>query len=182
MRVRLLLAAVVPLAVLAFACGVSFGQTAHPSAKGSEPCRINDLRVRLGSSGGAGQEWGQAVVFTNRAHTVCAVSGFPKFSASTAAGHEVRVLRVTQTYLAGHPMKVVRLGPGKSASIIYDWPDAPSSRRGGGCLEVVKVTVGVREGRGRGASRTFHTHDHVCQGAINLLPFTAGTNPFGFPA
>lgn len=182
MRLRLRLAAVMPLAVLTFAYGVSFGQTAHPSANGSEPCRTNDLRIRLGSSGGAGGEQGQAVIFTDTARIACAVSGFPKFSASTAAGHQVRVLLVTQTYLAGHPVKVVRLGSGESASILYDWPDAPSSRPGGGCLEVVKIMVGVRQGREGAASRTLHAHDDVCQGAINLLPFTAGSNPFGFPA
>jgi hypothetical protein len=77
-------------------------------------------------------------------------------------------------------VKVVRLGPGESASILYDWQDAASTQRGGGCLEVVKITVGLRRELGRGGSRTFRTRDHVCQGIISVLPFTAGIHPSGF--
>lgn len=146
----------------------------NASAKASESCHDDLVRVHLGSSGGAGGQQGQAVVFTNRAHSACAVSGFPKFSAFTAAGSKVRVRFVTHTYLGGHPVKVVRLGPGKSASILYDWQDAPSTQPGGGCVEVVKITVGLRRKLGRGRSWTFRTRDDVCQGIINVLPFTAG--------
>ncbi len=182
MRVSPLLVAVVLLAVLPVACGVAVGRTANASAKGPGPCQGNLVRVRLGSSGGAGGQQGQAVVFTNTAHSACAVSGFPKFSAFTAAGRKLRVRFVTQTYLAGHPVEVVRLGTGASASILYDWQDAPSTQPGGGCVGVVKVTVGLRREVGRGGSRTFRIRDDVCQGAVDVLPFTAGSDPFGFPA
>ncbi len=172
--------AVVLLAALSVACGIAVGRTANHSAKESDLCQGDLVRVRLGSTGGAGGEQGQAVVFTNTGKSACAVSGFPKFSAFTAAGRKVRVRFVTQTYLAGHPVELVRLGRGESASILYDWPDAPSAQLGGGCLEVVKVTVGLRREHGSGSSRTFRIHDDVCQGVVSVLPFTAGSDPFGF--
>jgi hypothetical protein len=152
----------------------------NASANGSEPCRGDLVRIHLGSYGGAGGQRGQAVVFTNRAHSACAVSGFPKFSAFTTIESKVRARFVTHTYLGGHPAKVVRVGPGESASILYDWQDAPSTRPGGGCVEVVKIVVGLRRELGRGASRTFRVRDDVCQGAINVLPFTVGSQPSGF--
>jgi len=169
-------AAIIVLSAL-FAGLVGLG---NASANGSEPCHGDLVRVRLGLYGGAGGQEGQAVIFTNRAHSACAVSGFPMFSAFTAAGSKVRVRFVTSTYLGGHPVKVVRLRPGKSASILYDWQDAPSTQPGGGCVEVVKITVGLRREIRRGASRTFRVRDDVCQGAINVLPFTAGSHPAGF--
>jgi hypothetical protein len=146
----------------------------NASAKGSESCHGDLVRVHLGSFGGAGGQEGQAVIFTNTAHSACAVSGFPKFSAFTAAGSKVRVRFVTYTYLGGNPVKVVRLRFGESASILYDWQDAPSTQPGGGCVEVVKITVGLRREIGRGGSWTFRTRDDVCQGMISVLPFTAG--------
>jgi len=149
-------------------------------AKAPESCHGDLIRVHLGSFGGAGGQDGQAVVFTNRAHSTCAVSGFPKFSAFTAAGSRVPVRFVTHTYLGGHPVKVVRIDPGKSASILYDWQDAPSTKTGGGCVEVVKITVGLRRELGGGGSWTLRTRDDVCQGMINVLPFTAGSDPSGF--
>ena len=120
------------------------------------------------------------MVFTNRAHSACTVSGFPKFSAFTAAGSKVRVRFVTHTYLGAHPAKVVRLAPGKSASILYDWQDAPSTQPGGGCVEVVNITVGLQLKLEPGGSWTFRTRDDVCQGMISVLPFTAGNHPSGF--
>lgn len=164
--------------VLALLAGLlSLGKA---SANGPEPCRGDRVWIHLGSYGGAGGEEGQAVVFTNRAHSACAVSGFPKFSAFIAAGRKVRVQFVTSTYLGGHSVKVVRVGTGASASIFYDWQDAPSTQPGGGCVEAVKITVGLRRELGRGGSRTFRIRDDVCQGAINVLPFAAGTHPSGF--
>ena len=182
MRVRPLLMAVVLLAVLGVACDATVGRTAHVPADGSEPCRGELARVRLGTSGGAGREQGQAVIFTNIADRACVATGFPEFSALTAAGRKVRVRFVTQTYLAGHPVKTVRLGPGESASVLYEWADAPSTQAGGGCLEVVAVTVGLQREAGIEGDRTFRIRDDVCQGAVNVLPFTAGSNPFGFAA
>lgn len=73
----------------------------NASANGSEPCRGDLVRIRLGLYGGAGGQEGQAVVFTNGAHSACAVSGFPMFSAFTAAGSKVRARFVTSTYLGG---------------------------------------------------------------------------------
>ena len=58
----------------------------NASAKAPESCHGDLIRVHLGSFGGAGGQDGQAVVVTNRAHSACAVSGFAKFSAFTAAG------------------------------------------------------------------------------------------------
>jgi hypothetical protein len=152
----------------------------NASAKAPESCHGDLIRVHLGSFGGAGGQDGQAVVFTNTARSACAVSGFPNFSAFTAAGSKVRVRFVTHTYLGGHPVKVVRLEPGKSASILYDWQDAPSTQPGGRCVEVVKITVGLRDELGRGGTWTLGTRDHVCQGVISVLPFTAGSDPSGF--
>jgi len=112
------------------------------STNGSGPCHGDLVRIHLGWYGGAGGQEGQAVVFTNRAHSTCALTGFARFSAFTAAGREVRVRFVTSTYLGGHSVKVVRVDPGASASILYDWQDAPSTQPGGGCVEVVKIVVG----------------------------------------
>ena len=150
------------------------------SANGPEPCRGDLVRIHLGLYGGAGGQEGQAVVFTNRAHSACEVSGFPRFSAFTAAGSKVRVRFVTHTYLGGHPVRAIRVGPGGAASILYDWQNAPSTQPGGGCVAVVKIVVGLRRELGRGASRTFRVRDDVCQGAINVLPFTVGSHPDGF--
>ncbi len=152
----------------------------NASAKTPESCHGDLIRVHLGSFGGAGGQDGQAVVFTNRAHRACAVSGFPRFSAFTAAGSKAPARFVTHTYLGGHPLRVVRLGPGKSASILYDWQDAPSTEPGGRCVEVVMITVGLRRELGRAGGWTFRTRDDVCQGTISVLPFTAGSHPSGF--
>lgn len=150
------------------------------SARGRVSCHGDLIGVHLGSFGGAGGQNGQAVVFTNRARHACSLSGFPTFSAFTAAGSTVPVQFVTHSYLGGHPVKVVRLDPGESASILYEWQDAPSTEPGGGCVEVVRITVGFRHELGRGGSRTLRVRDHVCQAMINLLPFTAGSDPSGF--
>jgi hypothetical protein len=152
----------------------------NASAKAPESCHGDLIRVHLGSFGGAGGQEGQAVVLTNRAHSACAVSGFPEFSAFTAAGSKVPVRFVTHTYLGGHPVKVVRLDPGKSASILYDWQDVPSNQPGGGCVEVVKIAVGLRHELGPEGSWTLRTRDDVCQGMISVLSFTAGSDPTGF--
>jgi hypothetical protein len=117
---------------------------------------------------------------TNTAHIACAVVGYARFSAFTAAGHKVRVRFVTHTYLGGHSVEVVRIGPGESASFLYDWQDAPSTQPDGGCVDVVRITVGLPGEFGYRDSRVFRTRDEVCQGAVSVLPFTTGSHPSGF--
>ena len=143
-------------------------------------CRAAQLRVRLGAFGGAGGEEGQAVLFVNVGPSTCFLDGYPGLSVSSAVGHGLPVRHVTHTYLGAHRVGRIRLGPGKTASALYDWQDSPGAGPRGGCVEVVRVRIRLSQGAKRSPSWSFSVNDLVCQGAVNLLPYVTGAHPSSF--
>lgn len=102
-----------------------------PSISATVRCRTGQLRIQLGTGGGAAGNAGLAVEFTNVGGTSCAMSGYPGVAAVDAQGDQVAQAERRATGMMGglandtSPIPVVTLGPGQVASAEVEGSDVP---------------------------------------------------------
>jgi Protein of unknown function (DUF4232) len=94
-------------------------------------CRVGQLRIQAGASGGAAGNVGQTIAFTNVGQTTCTMSGYPGLAALDAQGSQVaQAVRHEIGMMGGlpndsSPIPLVTLAPGQTASAEIEGSDLP---------------------------------------------------------
>ena len=165
---------------LAVAC-LSLALVACPSASSPpspspsaavQRCKLGDLKMRQGSTGGAAGSVAGMFILRNISATPCTLEGYPGMQLLDATGRPMttHVLRGTSVVVPPIPVTLVTLAPGARGSFRWGYSDVPTGTETCPTSASVEVTPPNDFSHATLASKM-----SPCGGRVTVSPVQLGT-------